>query len=620
MTDERDQGEPAPPTELAPEPASGAPEPAPAPASGASAPAPAPLLAMRDIAKSFPGVRALKGVRLTVHAGEVVALLGENGAGKSTLMNILAGVHADYEGVIECDGKPVQIHSPKAAQAHGIGMIHQELNLVPELTAAENIFLGREPRTVRGTVDRKAMDRRAAELLARLGLEVPPRRPVKHCRIAEQQLIEVAKALNLNVRLLVMDEPTSALADAEVRRLFDVIRDLTADGVGVVYISHRLEELEEIADTVTVLRDGEFVGERSMTGTDRAELVRLMVGRSLGELYPRGSAQRSDGPVRLEATGLSCAPEGGSALHGIDVTVRAGEIVGLAGLMGAGRTEVLQALFGAYGAARVRGTITLDGKPYRPRSPGHALRNGMALVAEDRKAQSLVLANTVRFNTSLASLAQYRRPWRTVDRRRERAAVAEQVGNLKVKTPSLNAIVGKLSGGNQQKVVLAKCLLTKPSLLLMDEPTRGIDVGAKAEIHALMDELARQGTGILAVSSELPELIGMCDRVLVLCEGRLTGEFHRDPAHGPRAEQEALLTAAMAREAVLAEGAVRDGPVADASVRDEPAADEPVADGSVRDDPAADEPVQDEPPPDESVPDGESGTEDNDGTSGVQGT
>ena len=523
---------------------------------------------MRGIAKSFPGVRALKGVQLTVHAGEVVALLGENGAGKSTLMNILAGVHADYEGVIECDGVRADIHSPKDAARHGIGMIHQELNLVPELSAAENIFLGREPRTARGTVDRKTMDRRAAQLLARVGLDVPPRRPVKQCRIAEQQLIEVAKALGADVRLLVMDEPTSALADAEVRQLFDVIRGLTAEGVGVVYISHRLEELEEIADSVAVLRDGEYVGTRTMAETDRPELVRLMVGRSLGELYPRGSAQRSDGEPRLQVTGLSCAPEDGSALHGIDLTVRAGEIVGLAGLMGAGRTEVLQALFGAYGG-RVSGEFTLDGRRYRPRSPGHAIRNGMALVAEDRKAQSLVLANTVRFNSSLASLSRYRRPWRTVDRRRERAAVAERVSELQVKTPSLGTHVGTLSGGNQQKVVLAKCLLTEPSLLLMDEPTRGIDVGAKAEIHSLMDQLAAKGTGILAVSSELPELIGMCDRVLVLCEGRLTGEFHRDPERGPAAEQEAILTAAMARETVTGDGGQgRDDAGQDASQDD----------------------------------------------------
>ncbi|RII14743.1 Ribose import ATP-binding protein RbsA [Streptomyces sp. YIM 130001] len=517
-------------------------------------PAP-PLLAMRGIAKSFPGVRALKGVDLTVHSGEVVALLGENGAGKSTLMNVLAGVHSDYEGVIERDGERVDIHRPKDAARHGIGMIHQELNLVPELSAAENILLGREPRTGRGTVDRKAMDRRAAELLAGLGLDTPPRRLVKDCRIAEQQLIEVAKALSLNVRVLVMDEPTSALADAEVRSLFAVIRDLTAQGVGVIYISHRLEELEAIADTVTVLRDGTHAGHRATADTTRAELIRLMVGRPLGELFPRRPEQHSDGPVRLQVDGLTHPNRsGGPSLHGIDLTVRAGEIVGLAGLMGAGRSEVLQAVFGDYGP-RVRGRFTLDDKPYHPRTPGQAIRRGLALVAEDRKEQSLVLGNTVRFNGSLAALARYRTAWRTLSRRRERADVAAQVTSLKVKTPGLEATVSDLSGGNQQKVVLARCLLTEPSVLLMDEPTRGIDVGAKAEIHALMDRLAAQGTAIVAVSSELPELIGMCDRILVLCEGRLTGEFHRDPAQGPEATQEAILTAAMARETVTDEQA-----------------------------------------------------------------
>ncbi|MFI6938651.1 sugar ABC transporter ATP-binding protein [Streptomyces sp. NPDC050418] len=518
---------------------------------------------MRGIAKSFPGVRALDGVDLTVHAGEVVALLGENGAGKSTLMNVLAGVHADYEGIIERDGERADIHSPKAAQRHGIGMIHQELNLVPELSVAENIFLGRELKTRRGTVDRKAMDRRARELLAGLGLDTPPRRPVKDCRIAEQQLIEVAKALNLDVKLLVMDEPTSALADAEVHRLFDVIRDLTAKGVGIVYISHRLEELEEIADTVTVLRDGSYVGTRRMAETSRSELIQLMVGRPLGDLFPRRDEQHHGEDVRLRVRGLSRAdPDGGPSLRDIDLTVHAGEIVGLAGLMGAGRSEVLQALFGDYGA-RIGGAFEIDGADYRPRSPGHAIRRGLALVAEDRKEQSLVLENTVRFNGSLAALGRYARPWGTVNRRRERSAVGDQVAALKVKTPGLEVNVGNLSGGNQQKVVLAKCLLTRPSVLLMDEPTRGIDVGAKSEIHALMDQLAQQGTAILAVSSELPELIGMCDRILVLCEGRLTGEFHRDPARGPRAEQEAILTAAMARTTVTVDdpAASHDDPV-----------------------------------------------------------
>jgi ribose transport system ATP-binding protein len=513
------------------------------------------LLTMRSVSKTFPGVRALRGVDLTVHAGEVVALLGENGAGKSTLMNILAGVHPDYGGTIEIDGAPVSIHSPKDAARHGIAMIHQELNLVPEMSIADNVFLGREPRTAWGGIDRRAMHVRTTELLDRLGLKLSPRTLIRNCRIAERQLVEVAKALNLNLRVLVMDEPTSALADSEVRQLFTVIRDLTAHGVGVIFISHRLEELAEIADSVTVLRDGVYVGRRTMAETDRAELIALMVGRPLDELFPRAAEQRSTGEIRLEVSGLRLTPEpdsGARPLHGLGFWVRAGEIVGLAGLMGAGRTEVLEALYGAFG--RVGGEVWIDGRRYRPLRPRRAIRRGIALVAEDRKAKSLVLDNTVRFNTTLAALDRYLRPWRTVDRRRERAAVAAQIDGLRVKTPSQLAIVGTLSGGNQQKVVLAKCLLTNPSLLLLDEPTRGIDVGAKAEIHALMNTLAERGTAILVVSSELPELIGMCDRILVLCEGRLTGEFHRDPRQGPPADQEAILTAAMARSAVLEVG------------------------------------------------------------------
>jgi ribose transport system ATP-binding protein len=510
------------------------------------------LLRMREVSKSFPGVRALKGVQLQVKAGEVVALLGENGAGKSTLMNILAGVHADYAGSIEVAGQPVRIHSPKEAQRLGIAMIHQELNLVPQLSIADNVFLGRELRSSRGTLDRRAMDARTVELLTGLGLRLPPRRLVSRCRIAEQQLIEVAKALNGTLRILVMDEPTSALADSEVRRLFAVIRQLTERGVGVVYISHRLEELAEIADTVTVLRDGSYVGGRPMAGTSRGELIQMMVGRPLDELFPRSAAQRSTGRVRVQVRDLRVTPgpdAGGTPLRGVDLEVRAGEIVGLAGLMGAGRSEVLEALFGALG--RVSGQVTVDGRPYRPRGARRAIRRGLALVAEDRKAQSLVLAGSVRFNVSLAALDRYLRPWRTIAGRREKAEVAAKVAELRVKTPGLNTVVANLSGGNQQKVVLAKCLLTEPSVLLMDEPTRGIDVGAKAEIHALMDMLAARGTAILAVSSELPELIGMCDRIVVLCEGRVTGEFHRDPECGPAATQEAILTAAMSRRAVL---------------------------------------------------------------------
>ena len=511
-----------------------------------------PLLEMRGISKDFPGVRALQDVSLTVRAGEVAALLGENGAGKSTLMNILSGVFPSYEGCVLVDGREVSLHSPRDAQQLGIGMIHQELNLVPELSVADNIFLGRELRTPWGTLNRTRMDARTSQLLSGFGLRLSPRRAVRQCRIAEQQLIEVAKALSLNVRVLIMDEPTSALAGAEVKRLFGVIRNLARQGVAVVYISHRLEELDQIADSVTVLRDGRLIGSRAIREVAHAELIRMMVGRPLRDLYPREQAAAEGGEVSLLVEHLNLSRDqrsGRAALHDIGFSIRSGEIVGLAGLMGAGRTEVLEAVFGAHPRRAWRARMRLNGRQYAPRSPHDALRRGVALVAEDRKVQSLVLQNTVRFNTSLTALGQFRR-WGVLSRRRETAAVDRMVRDLSVKTPGLGALVNNLSGGNQQKVVLAKCLLTRPRVLLMDEPTRGIDVGAKAEIYGLMSRLAGQGVAILMVSSELPELLAMCDRILVLCEGRITGEFQRGEA-----SQEAILEAAMARTPVLARGA-----------------------------------------------------------------
>jgi ribose transport system ATP-binding protein len=515
-----------------------------------------PLLEMRGIGKSFPGVKALQDVSLTVHAGEVVAVLGENGAGKSTLINVLSGVFAGYDGSIWMDGHPVSIHSPTDAQRLGISTIHQELNLVPDMSVADNIWLGRERRAGSGLVSRRQTQAKSAELLDRVGLRMSPRRLVRQCRVAEQQLIEVAKALSLNTRLLIMDEPTSALADGEVRQLFRVIRNLTAENVAIIYISHRLEELEEIADSVTVLRDGHWIASRRLAETSRDELIRMMVGRSLGELprrQPEEIAAGAVAPVRLQVKGLQVAADPGSGrvgLHGIDLRVRSGEIVGLAGLMGAGRTETLEAVFGAYPRHAVRGRITLNGQAYRPRSPGHAISSGIVLVPEDRKLQSLVLGNTVRFNASLAALNRFLRgrlwSFGWVRRRAERAAVSDEVRALGVKTPSINTRVGTLSGGNQQKVVLAKCLLTKPSVILLDEPTRGIDVGAKSEIYALVNQLADQGVSFLVASSELPELLRMSDRIMVLCEGRITAEMEAADA-----DQERILAAAMIRSSVV---------------------------------------------------------------------
>lgn len=508
-----------------------------------------PLLEMRDIGKSFPGVRALSGVSLTLRRGEVVALLGENGAGKSTLINVLSGVFPSYDGAILIDGEPVSIHTPTDAQRLGIATIHQELNLVPDMSVADNIWLGRE-QTGRGFVSGRRTNALAGEWLRRVGLDVPPRRLVRQCRVAEQQLIEVAKALSMDARILIMDEPTSALADAEVRRLFEVIRALTADGVAVVYISHRLEELEEIADSVNVLRDGSWIGAKPMDGTSRDELIRMMVGRSVDELPRRTAAatDETDRPVRLRVEGLEVASDasaGRVAVKGVDLEVRRGEVVGLAGLMGAGRTETLEAIFGAYPRHAIRGRMEIDGKRYAPRSPKQAIDAGVVLVAEDRKQQSLVLGSSVKFNTSLASLGDLL-SFGWVRAKAERATVSEQVRRLGVKTPSINTTVSTLSGGNQQKLVLAKCLLTHPSVILLDEPTRGIDVGAKSEIYELVSNLAASGVSVIVASSELPELLRMSDRIVVLCEGRVT-----DVVDAASADQSTILEAAMARQSVV---------------------------------------------------------------------
>lgn len=503
---------------------------------------------MHAISKTFPGVRALKDVSLTVREGEVHAILGENGAGKSTLVNVLSGAFTDYDGVVEMDGERVSIHHPRDAQRLGIAMIHQELKLVGELSIADNLFLGRELRTRYGTIDRPRMHAAARALLDNLGLDLDTHRIVRQCRTAEQQLIEVAKALSGHLRVLIMDEPTSALADAEVERLFAVIRRLTRGGVAVIYISHRLEELYEMADRVTVLRDGAYIDTRRTAQTSRAELVQMMVGRPLCESFRQAEGNSIGHLPVLGVKHLSVRGDPHTrrtALHDVTLNVHAGEILGLAGLMGAGRTEVLETIYGVHPHAVVRGFLNLGGRPYQPRSPRHAIRSGLALIAEDRKRQSLLPQHTVRFNVSLAALPRFLRG-PMVDDRRERAAVSEIVGDLRVKAPGLETPVSHLSGGNQQKVVLARCLLTRPDVLLLDEPTRGIDVNAKAEIYALMGALAAGGSGILMASSELPELLAMCDRILVLCEGRVSAEFGHEEA-----TQEGILAAAMARETVL---------------------------------------------------------------------
>jgi ABC-type sugar transport system ATPase subunit len=492
---------------------------------------------MRHITKRFPGVVALEDVSFDVHVGQVHGLVGENGAGKSTLMKIMSGIYTDYEGEMLLAGEPVAFRGPREAIDSGVAMIHQELNLVPELSVYENIFLGREHRTRLGTVDRRAMRRAADALMARLGLDIDTSRPIERLRVSQRQLVEIAKALSLDTKVIVMDEPTSALSDSEVAYLFEVIRGLRAHDVAVVYISHRLDEVYAITDRVTVLRDGRTVGSADPSVTPRRALISMMVGRDLDVLYPKAEVELGDEVLRVE--GLRYVQGRSSVLDDISITVRRGEIVGIAGLMGAGRTQLLEAIFGAYPPESLSGTIELEGRPVRFASPQDAIRAGLGLVAEDRKLQSLVLERSVTENATLASLDQFTSRLRVISQRAEKRAVGRVVDDLRIKTPTLDTMVATLSGGNQQKVVIGKFLLTEIVLFLLDEPTRGIDVGAKAEIYQLVGELARAGTSFLLVSSEMPELLAVCDRIYVLCDGRLTGTFERGAF-----DQEAIMEAA----------------------------------------------------------------------------
>ena len=477
---------------------------------------------MAAITKSFPGVRALDGVSFEVVAGEVHALVGENGAGKSTLMKILAGAYIADGGTIEIDGKPVTIDGPKTAERLGIGMIYQEFNLVPDLGVIDNIVLGIEP--TRGLfLDTKAATSRATAVLAELGITLPLDRPARRLSVAEQQLTEIAKALVRHARLIVMDEPTAALTDRETDALFALIAKLKAQGVAFVYISHRLEELPRIADRITVIRDGRAIETRVAGALPQNEMIQLMVGRALEAHFPDLPAVAPGAPVRLAVRDLRAAKN----VNGVSFDVRAGEIVGLAGLVGAGRTEIVRAIAGADVATN--GEIVLDGKPITARGPHAAIEAGIAFITEDRKAQGLVLGMTVRENTTLAHLAAYSRgPF--ISHAEEVGITNREIAELRIRTPSSEQAVKNLSGGNQQKVVLAKWLTGDAHVFLFDEPTRGVDVGAKAEIYTLMLQLLARGAGIVMVSSELPEVLGMSHRILVVRDGKIAAEFARADA------------------------------------------------------------------------------------------
>ncbi len=494
-----------------------------------AAPAP-PLIEMRNIARAFGGVRAVDNVNLTLHAGECVALLGENGAGKSTLMKILGGVVQKDSGTLLVKGQPVEIPTAHAAQRLGIAVIHQEFNLIDYLTVAENIFLGREPQRGGVVLDDRQAAAASARVLQRLGAEINPRRLVTELTTGEKQLVEIARALAQDADVLVMDEPTASLTRKEINVLFAIVRTLKAQGVGIVYISHRLEEIYEIADRTVVLRNGRNAGETSGRAPVE-QIVALMLGREVGEHFPKEPA--SIGKPVLEVRDLSS----GSMLHGINLQVRQGEILGIFGIAGAGQRDLALALFGL--RTLTRGEVRVHGKAVRLRSPGDAIRHGLALLTENRKEDGLILPMPVRDNITLSHL-DHVSTLGYLHERSERATAASFVQRLSIRTPGLGQPVRLLSGGNQQKVVLARSLATRPALIILNEPTRGVDVGSKIEIYRLMNALAAEGKAILMISSELPEVLGMSDRILVLYRGTIVAELSRDAAG-----QETLLAYAM---------------------------------------------------------------------------
>jgi rhamnose transport system ATP-binding protein len=491
----------------------------------------APVIRMEHIHKSFGGVHALNDVRIDVYAGEVHAILGENGAGKSTLIKTMTGVYQPDSGDIFLHGEPVQFGGPRDAQQQGIGAIYQEPSLFPDLDIAENIMVGRQP-TRGGRVDWRAMRREAREMLQQLGVGLDPRTRARNLSVAQQQTVEIARALSLNAQLLIMDEPTSSLTLTEVEELFRIIRQLRDAGTAIIFISHRLEELFSVADRVTILRDGHYVGTRDMSGVKTEDLIQMMVGRRVDDLFPKQEASFGDALLQVENLTIS------GKFENVSFALHAGEILGLAGLIGAGRTDVARALFGIQPLDE--GTIKIDGREVSVSSPRKAMELGLAFVPEDRQHHGLVLPMSITANITLPILPRFATGgWL---REGDARAVAETAAQrLEVKSAGMNQKASELSGGNQQKVVLAKWLETEPRILILDEPTRGIDVGTKAAVHQLMSDLANQGVAILMISSELPEILGMSDRVLVMREGHITGEFMR-----AEATQEKIMASATA--------------------------------------------------------------------------
>ena len=493
------------------------------------------FLQMNHITKRFPGVLALSNVNFTLRKGEVHALLGENGAGKSTLMKILSGVYQPDEGDIIFEGKPVSFSDPLSAQNAGITIIHQEFNLFPELTVEENIFLGREfCKNNRWRLDEKEQRQAATEILQKLNLNISPETLVSDLTVAQQQMVEIAKAISVNAKILIMDEPTAALTETEIESLFQVTRLLKAQGTGIVYISHRLEELALIADRATVMRDGQYIDTVDYETVKISELIAMMVGRELGNIYPRREARTHQEPV-LEVNGLTRK----GVLNNIDFTLNRGEILGFAGLMGAGRTELARAIFGADPIDS--GTIKLNGKTIVIKGISDAIAQGISYLTEDRKKEGLALNLSVERNIMLGNYPEYADRFGHVDSKRCQQTSEEQVRTLRIKTPHLEQAALNLSGGNQQKIIIARWVCKDTDILIFDEPTRGIDVGAKLEIYELMNRLVAKGKSIIMISSELPEVLGMCDRILVMRSGRITGELTADNATQEKIMQYATL-------------------------------------------------------------------------------
>ncbi|PJG58008.1 sugar ABC transporter ATP-binding protein [Aeromonas cavernicola] len=495
---------------------------------------PQPLLNVTQLAKSFSGIWALKSAQLTVQRGEIHALLGENGAGKSTLLKALAGAQPQTRGEIWFNGEVLPLNdSPVERQNKGIITIYQEFNLLPNMTVAQNMLLGREPRKGKWMIDEKTLNQEAQTVLDYLQLKVAPTTAVARLSVAQQQMVEIARALTLNAKLIIMDEPSAALSDSEVESLHRVVRELKARGVSIIYVTHRLHEVFQICGRFTVFQDGRFTGTGAVAQTDVTQLIRLMVGRDVAfNRRPARDTHHQHRPVRLHVSGL-CRDKppmdpSGIALHDISFQVHEGEVLGIAGLVGAGRTEIARCLFGADPFSA--GTFLLDGQPYQPRDPLHALAQGIALVPEDRKKEGAVLGLSVRENISLSSLDSLLHWGSFVDPRKEDRLISRYQQALQIKMASSALAVRKLSGGNQQKVILARCMALNPRVLIVDEPTRGIDVGTKSEVHQVLFAMAQQGVAVIVISSDLPEVMAVADRIITLSEGRVSGEIHGDEA------------------------------------------------------------------------------------------